>query len=32
MKLLDSEKFRCGEEILTIAAMTSVQVSSFPLL
>jgi ATP-dependent RNA helicase DDX35 len=26
-KLLDSQKFRCGEEILTIIAMTAVQVS-----
>lgn len=26
-KLLDSQKFRCGEEILTIIAMTAIQVS-----
>jgi ATP-dependent RNA helicase DDX35 len=26
MKLLNSQEFQCGEEILTIAAMTSVQV------
>jgi hypothetical protein len=25
--MLNSEEFRCGEEILTIAAMTQVQVS-----
>jgi len=27
LKLLNSQKFRCGEEILTIIAMTAVQVS-----
>jgi ATP-dependent RNA helicase DDX35 len=26
-KLLDSQRFRCGEEILTIIAMTAIQVS-----
>jgi hypothetical protein len=29
-KLLDSQRFRCGEEILTIIAMTAVQVSIPP--
>jgi ATP-dependent RNA helicase DDX35 len=30
-QLLDSHKFRCGEEILTVIAMTSVQVRGFHL-